>query len=248
MTGGGPVLTRRALPAREVRPGWHGRFFDSAAMSFAHYEIDAGASLHEHSHPNEEVWTVLAGELLITIGGDTYRARPGSVAVVPPNTAHSVRALAPSAAWIVDHPLRGAIGGGERAALAVELAPVDEPGDAVAFAIANRGATPGTVVGIEVERAVAATLPPPVRTAVPAGPRATLAVVGASPYAGRFEAAPLGPAELAAVQSGAATAYLRGVVLYDDAAGERHHTTFCRIFDPLRGWVAPDRPGYNYGD
>jgi len=69
-----PVLDTRTLPPHAPGPGWHARFFRSDAMSFAYYAIDVDASLHEHSHPNEEIWNVLSGELEITIGGDTYRA------------------------------------------------------------------------------------------------------------------------------------------------------------------------------
>jgi quercetin dioxygenase-like cupin family protein len=38
-------------------------------------------------------------------------ARPGVVAIVPPNTPHSVRALTDGRAIIVDHPVRWDVGG-----------------------------------------------------------------------------------------------------------------------------------------
>ena len=74
-------------------------------MTFAHYEFDAG-STHEHHHEQEEVWNVIEGELELTIDGVVRRAGPGVVAIVPPNTPHSVRALSGGRAIIVDHPLR----------------------------------------------------------------------------------------------------------------------------------------------
>jgi hypothetical protein len=43
------------LPVVERKPGWRGRYFDSPSMTFAHYEFDAGSSIHEHFHPQEEV-------------------------------------------------------------------------------------------------------------------------------------------------------------------------------------------------
>ena len=58
-----------ALPAVERLPGWRGRYFDTPSMTFAHYEFDAGATIHEHFHPQEEVYEVIEGELEITIGG-----------------------------------------------------------------------------------------------------------------------------------------------------------------------------------
>ena len=66
----------------ERRPGWYGRYFDSANMTFGHYKFDAGATIHGHSHEQEEVWHVLEGELEITIGGETVVAGPGFVGVV----------------------------------------------------------------------------------------------------------------------------------------------------------------------
>jgi quercetin dioxygenase-like cupin family protein len=74
-------------------------------MTFAHCEFDAGSSIHEHSHPEEEVWQVIEGELEITIGGVTRRAGAGSAGIVPPNTLHSIRALSDGKAIVVDYPL-----------------------------------------------------------------------------------------------------------------------------------------------
>jgi quercetin dioxygenase-like cupin family protein len=90
----------------ERLPGWRARIFNSASMTFAHYEFDAGSTIHEHRHEQEEVWNVIEGELELTIDGVVRRAGPGLVAIVPPNTPHSVRALSDGRAIIVDHPLR----------------------------------------------------------------------------------------------------------------------------------------------
>lgn len=90
----------------ERRPGWLGRFFDSGAMTFGHYEFKKGSDIHAHSHPEEEVWNVLEGELQITIGGETVVAGPGFVGVVPPNVTHAVVALTDGKAIVVDTPRR----------------------------------------------------------------------------------------------------------------------------------------------
>ena len=94
------------LPTIERLPGWRGRYFNSASMTFGHYEFGAGASIHEHSHPQEEVWEILEGELEITIAGVTQRAGSGSVGIVPPNTLHTVKALSSGKAIVIDYPLR----------------------------------------------------------------------------------------------------------------------------------------------
>jgi len=106
-----PFIDTNTIAIKEPRPGWKGRFFSSEAMTFGHYEIDAGAWIHAHDHANEEVWHVLEGQLEVTIAGETRIAGPGSVAVVPPNTTHSVRALTAGRAIVVDQPRRDEIGG-----------------------------------------------------------------------------------------------------------------------------------------
>ena len=62
------------LATIERLPGWRGRYFNSPSMTFAHYEFDAGASIHEHFHPQEEVYEVIEGELELTINGITGKA------------------------------------------------------------------------------------------------------------------------------------------------------------------------------
>jgi len=65
-----------------------------------------GASIHEHSHPQEEVYEVVEGELEVTIDGAAQVIRTGLVAIVPGNAPHSVKALTNGRAIIVDYPLR----------------------------------------------------------------------------------------------------------------------------------------------
>ncbi len=94
------------LPVVERKPGWRGRYFDSPSMTFAHYEFDAGSSIHEHFHPEEEVWQIVEGELEIRIDGVTRRVGPGFAGIVPSNTRHAVKAISSGKAIIVDYPLR----------------------------------------------------------------------------------------------------------------------------------------------
>jgi unsaturated pyranuronate lyase len=105
-----PLVDTNRLKIIERRPGWRGRYFDSASMTFAHYEFDKDASIHEHFHPEEEVYEVLEGELEITIDGSTQIARPGLVAIVPPNVRHSVRALTNGRMLVIDCPRRPGFG------------------------------------------------------------------------------------------------------------------------------------------
>jgi quercetin dioxygenase-like cupin family protein len=107
-----PFVDSSELSPREPLPGWAGRFFHSGKMTFAYYEIAADAEpLHEHHHPQEEVWHVLDGKLAVTIDGEEHIAAPGCAAIVPPNTPHSARALTACKAIVVDTPLREQVGG-----------------------------------------------------------------------------------------------------------------------------------------
>jgi quercetin dioxygenase-like cupin family protein len=75
-------------------------------MTFAHYEFAAGSKIHEHFHPEEEVYEVIEGELEVTIDGKSAIAKPGIVAIVPANSPHSVRALTDGRLIVVDQPSR----------------------------------------------------------------------------------------------------------------------------------------------
>ena len=97
---------RSSLRVIERLSGWHGRYFHSPSMTFAHYDFARGSSIHEHFHPQEEVYEVIEGELEVTIDGVTQIARAGMVAIVPSNVPHSVKAPTDGRAIIVDYPLR----------------------------------------------------------------------------------------------------------------------------------------------
>ena len=101
-----PFVDTSTLRVIERLPGWHGRYFHSPSMTFAHYDFARGSSIHEHFHPQEEVYEVIEGELEVTIDGVTQIARAGMVAIVLSNVPHSVKALTDGRAIIVDYPLR----------------------------------------------------------------------------------------------------------------------------------------------
>ena len=105
------LIETSRLSVKEPRDGWSGRFFHSRNMTFAYYTVKAGAWIHEHSHPNDEVWNIIDGQLEITIAGETQVAGAGCAAIIPPDAAHSVKALTDVRAIVVDYPRRNSIGG-----------------------------------------------------------------------------------------------------------------------------------------
>ncbi|MDQ6869070.1 MAG: cupin domain-containing protein [Pseudomonadota bacterium] len=101
-----PFVDTTSLRIIERLPGWNGRYFHSANMTFAHYDFTRGSSIHEHFHAEEEVYEVIEGELEVTIDGVAQIAREGLVAIVPGNVRHSAKALTDGRVIIVDHPAR----------------------------------------------------------------------------------------------------------------------------------------------
>jgi hypothetical protein len=63
-----------------------------------------GSTIHEHWHPQEEVWGILEGELEVTIDGVTQQAGPGVATIVPPDARHAVRAVTDGKASVADYP------------------------------------------------------------------------------------------------------------------------------------------------
>jgi quercetin dioxygenase-like cupin family protein len=101
-----PLIDTSRLKVVERLPGWRGRYFHSPSMTFAHYDFVCGAFIHEHAHPQEEVYEVIEGELEVTIDGVVQIVRPGLVAIVPGGIRHSVKARSDGRAIIVDYPVR----------------------------------------------------------------------------------------------------------------------------------------------
>ncbi len=106
-----PFIDSTELTEKSPLPGWKGRFFHSEHMTFSYYEIDAGSALHEHFHPNEEVWNVIEGELEVTVGSDVVVVGAGGAAVVPSDISHSARAVTDCRAIVVDEGVRTRVGG-----------------------------------------------------------------------------------------------------------------------------------------
>src|SRR5262245_3060033 len=98
-----PFIRPAEMQIGRPLPGWTGRFYHSQTMTFGVWEIAPDAApLHEHHHPQEEVWNVVEGEIALTIDGIEQIVGPHMAAVVPPNTRHSARPLGRCRAIVVD--------------------------------------------------------------------------------------------------------------------------------------------------
>jgi quercetin dioxygenase-like cupin family protein len=81
------VPNRPGRRARNLVGTEHG--FDSVFVT--ENEMDSGSSIPRHTHPVEEAWVVMAGELVVEIGDEVLVAPVGSVVRVAPNVPHAVR-------------------------------------------------------------------------------------------------------------------------------------------------------------
>src|ERR1700722_4713048 len=101
----GPLLHEwKNIEEKTIVPGFRARFIDSANMTFALWDIDAGASLPEHTH--EQVVHLLEGELSLTVAGINKVMKTGSVAVIPSNARHFGKAVTVCRVLEVFYPLR----------------------------------------------------------------------------------------------------------------------------------------------
>ncbi len=78
------------------RPGRRSRDWAGSAHGFdslfvTENEMDHGSEIPLHTHPVEEAWIILEGELLLRLGDEWVVVPSGAVARVPPGVPHAVR-------------------------------------------------------------------------------------------------------------------------------------------------------------
>jgi quercetin dioxygenase-like cupin family protein len=101
-----PLVDLDALTSRDLAPGFHARLVHTDRLTLARVDIDAGAILPEHSHPHEQLTTLISGEFELRLGGEVQQLRPGMVAVIPGGVPHSARAITPCQVIDVFQPTR----------------------------------------------------------------------------------------------------------------------------------------------
>ena len=77
--------------AKELRPGILGKSFWGENLMLMVVDLEAGAILPEHSHPQEQGGIVLEGELEFMIAGESRILHPGDVYMIPGGVEHRVR-------------------------------------------------------------------------------------------------------------------------------------------------------------
>ena len=94
------------IAPREIMPGFQGRLVHSAHMTFAHWDIKAGAPLPSHSHPHEQVVNMITGEFELIVNGESHLLGANDVFVIPSDAVHSGRAITDCKIIDVFYPIR----------------------------------------------------------------------------------------------------------------------------------------------
>lgn len=94
------------IPQTTLFPGFKGRFLHGEKLTVAHFEIEKGSKLPEHSHEHEQITQVLSGKLELTIEGESHMLEAGLAAIIPPNANHSGLAITDCYVMDVFTPVR----------------------------------------------------------------------------------------------------------------------------------------------
>ncbi len=91
---------------KELLPGLRVQSFWGEQMLVIMVELDAGTVVPQHSHPHEQVGTLIAGDLSLTLNGETRRLQPGDAYIIPGDVPHSAIAHSPSKLFELFSPVR----------------------------------------------------------------------------------------------------------------------------------------------
>jgi quercetin dioxygenase-like cupin family protein len=95
-----------AVPAREIAPGFRGRYVHSDQITQGRVDIAPGSVIPDHSHLHEQWTLLLSGSFELTVSGVTHLMHPGQILYIAPHERHSARALTACAVLDVFHPPR----------------------------------------------------------------------------------------------------------------------------------------------
>lgn len=73
----------------EVRPGIFGATVHTPQLTATMYRYGAGSSWEEHSHPQDQITSVISGEIDFVVDGDRVHLGPGELATLPGGVPHS---------------------------------------------------------------------------------------------------------------------------------------------------------------
>lgn len=101
-----PFLHLDDLAVAVPVPGSRVRFVHTDHLSIAYWDFEAGAVLPLHSHPHEQVTSLVAGMLELTVGEETRLLRAGAIVMIDGKVPHAGRAVTPCRVIDVFYPPR----------------------------------------------------------------------------------------------------------------------------------------------
>jgi quercetin dioxygenase-like cupin family protein len=87
------MINIKDIPAKEIVPGFFGKFVHGKQSTLAFWEIKKGHALPLHQHVHEQITYIVSGELEMMIGEEKYLLSAGMTNVIPSNLPHSGYAL-----------------------------------------------------------------------------------------------------------------------------------------------------------
>ncbi|MBA4421999.1 MAG: cupin domain-containing protein [Syntrophus sp. (in: bacteria)] len=88
-----PFIKLSDIEEREMVKGFRARFIHTDQVTTAHWQIAAGSTLPDHSHPHEQVTIIINGRFEMTVDAETRTIEAGDVVVIPSGAKHRGRAL-----------------------------------------------------------------------------------------------------------------------------------------------------------
>ena len=101
-----PFIHIPDIDGKQMLPGFYARMHHTENMTVSFWDIDAGASLPEHSHPHEQITTIIRGTFEMTVAGEKKVIEPGFMVVIPSHAMHSAIALTDCHIMDVFYPVR----------------------------------------------------------------------------------------------------------------------------------------------
>ena len=81
------------IPTKEPVPGVKMRVLTGERVQMVLFEIDPHTEIPQHSHPHEQMGTVLEGSILLKVGNEERLLKKGDAYIAPPDVPHSARTL-----------------------------------------------------------------------------------------------------------------------------------------------------------
>ena len=87
------VIRWQDLPGEQVLPGIQRQRVDGDKATVVRYTYEPGSVFPAHSHSEEQVTTVLSGEIEFEVSSTRLCACAGSVVVIPSGAVHGARVI-----------------------------------------------------------------------------------------------------------------------------------------------------------